>query len=352
MRNWAGGGSLVQTFTEFLPPEAVELVRTRVTAEFATVSAAGVPIDTPTFFFPNAALTTLDIGTGVSYPAKAERARRNPKVGMLVEGEADQPVISIAGYAAVQDADIQANLERYLAETIFAPNVDPAVVPWAKTQQRLYYVSRIIVAVAPAHVRWWPNRAALDEPPQEWRAPAGTVFPASDPAPAGAPSKAPGWPQRDWVELADQASSSGMPAHLTLLDGGGHPLPFRVRECERTPEGFQLVAPRGAPWTEGKATLSFVGKEIFVGEARVEGAKTVFRVARALPVLPMMDDRQGMKPEVLEALSARLAEEMERRGKPLPRVPDTPPAPTEGAIFRAAAAKAIDVKGVGAGISK
>src|SRR5689334_154089 len=132
-------GSPVHKFSEFLPAEALQLIRTRVSAEFATVSAAGVPIDTPLFFFPNADLTTLDIGTGVSYPAKAERARRNPKVGMLVEGEADEPVISIAGYAAVQDADIQANVERYLAETIFSPNVDPAVVPWEVTQKRLYY---------------------------------------------------------------------------------------------------------------------------------------------------------------------------------------------------------------------
>ena len=130
----------MEKVSKFLPPEAIELLRTGITAEFATVSAAGVPIDTPTFFFPNAELTTLDIGTGVSYPAKAERARKNPRVGMLVEGDAHQPVISIAGCASVQDADIQANLERYLAETIFAPNVNPDVVPWEKTQRRLYYV--------------------------------------------------------------------------------------------------------------------------------------------------------------------------------------------------------------------
>jgi hypothetical protein len=271
---------------------------------------------------------------------------------MLVEGRADQPVISIAGFAAVQDANIQANLERYLAETIFAPNVDPAVVPWETTQARLYYVSRIIVAVAPWHVRWWPNRTAMDEPPQEWRAPAGTVFPPSDPVPAGRPSKAPGWPQRSWQDLADQAAASGMPAQLTLLDSDGHPLPIRVRGYKRVDEGFRLVVPRGAPWSEGKATLCFVGKEILVGDARVEGSETVLRIERALPVLPMMDDREGLRPEALDALNNRLAEEMQRRGKPLPKVPDIPPEPTEGAKFRAAAARAIDVKSVGAGSSE
>jgi hypothetical protein len=143
-----------------------------------------------------------------------------------------------------------------------------------------------------------------------------------------------------------------MPAHLTLLDREGHPAPIRVREHRRVPAGFELVVPKGAPWSEGKATLSFVGKEIFVGDAKAEGGRTVFRVERALPILPMMDDREGMKPEALAALNARLAEEMERRGKPLPTAPLTPPAPTEGAKFRAAAARAIDVKGVGGGISR
>jgi hypothetical protein len=342
----------VQKFSDFLPPEALQLIRTRVSAEFATVSAAGVPIDTPTFFFPNAQLTTLDIGTGVSYPAKAERARRNPRVGMLVEGEAGQPVIAIAGYAAVHDADIRANVERYLAETIFSPNVDPAVVPWEVTQQRLYYVTRIIVAVAPAHVRWWPSRSAMDDPPQEWRAPPDTVFPQSDPAPAGQTSKAPAWPQSPWPELADQALASGMPAHLTLLDGEGFPLPIRVRNGQRHRDGFQMVVPRAAPWSEGKATLSFVGKEVFVGSARKEGTATVFNIERALPILPMMASREGISAADQDALNARLAEEMQRRGQPLPKVPDIPPSPTEGAKFRAVAAQAMDVKSVGGGISR
>jgi hypothetical protein len=339
-------------FTEFLPPDAAELIASGISAEFATVSAAGVPIDTPTFFFPDAGLTTLDIGTGVAYPAKAERARRNPKVGMLVEGRADQPVISIAGIAAVHDADIQANLERYLAETIFAPNVDPTVVPWERTRERLYYLSRIIVAVAPAHVRWWSNRAAMDDPPHEWRAPVGAVFPQSDPAPLRRPSISPAWAVRPWQELADQAAASGMPAHLTLLDPDGFPIPIRVHDYARTGEVFRLTVPRGAPWAEGKATLSFVGKEIFVGDACRDGEETIMRIERVLPVLPMMDNRNGLTPENLALLNARLAEEMRRRGQRLPTVPEVPPAPTAGALRRAAASRAIDAKGVGAGISR
>lgn len=340
------------SLADILPPEALRVLRSGTTAEFATISAAGVPIDTPTFYFPDAGLTSLDIGTGLAYPAKAERARRNSRVGMLVEGAADQPVISVAGHAAVHDADIQLNLERYLAETIFSPNIDPELVPWEKTRKRLFYAARIIVAVTPAHVRWWPNRAAMDQPPQEWRAPPGTVFAGSDPAPPRKASAAPEWNQRDWQDLADQAQDGGMPAHLTLIDAEGFPVPLRVRSCKRDALGFRLRAPRGAPWSSGKATLSFVGKEIFVGEAVADGDETLFKVERALPILPMMDDRTGMKPEVIETLNARLAAELDRRGLPMPVVPEQPPRPTEGALFRRDAAKAIDVSGVGGGIAR
>ena len=139
--------------------------------------------------------------------------------------------------------------------------------------------------------------------PHEWRAAPETAFPLSDPAPSGEASASSNWPQKPWSDLADQAAAGGMPAHLTLLDADGYPLPIRVRSCRRCPEGFRVQVPHGAPWAQGKATLSFVGKEIFVGDAVTEGGgETLLRVDRALPVLPMMDDREGLKPEVLAKL--------------------------------------------------
>jgi hypothetical protein len=197
----------------------------------------------------------------------------------------------------------------------------------------LYYLTRIIVEITPLHVRWWPDRSSLDQPPSEWRAPSGTALPPSDAAPTGKPSPAPSWEQPSWQELRRRASDEGLGAHLTLCDENGHPLPMRVHACRPCEAGFALDVPKGAPWREGKATLSFIGKYIFVGDAVAEGEETRFTVERALPVWPLMTETIPSE-RTLGALLERLQIELDRRGLAAPVVPLVPPEPTEGALLR------------------
>lgn len=325
------------TYLQDLPSEVAALIRSRFLTEYASVSAAGVPIDTPLLVFTSADLTSLDIATGLAYPVKAERARRNPKVGLYMDGTPQQPVVSIAGFAAVRDADLQGNLVRYLAESIVQPPLDPASMDWSISRKAIWYLTRIIICIAPSHIRWWENHAAMDQPPREWRASPDTVYPKSDPAPLGKPSEVPAWRQPRWQELAESALARKVPGHLTLLDSEGHPLPIRVREARLRNEGFGLAIPKGAPWSHGKATLSFEGREIFVGNATIENGEANLQVVRSLPVLPLTEDYSEVlqpKPATQAALMKRLEQELTRRGQPMPSVPQDPPQPTAGAKLR------------------
>ncbi len=310
-----------------LPEAVLELVRSSVICEYATVSSAGVPIDTPMNLLAADDLSVLGVATGLAYPSKAERARRNPKVGLLFEGTAQEPVIAIAGRAAVRDSDLQSNADRYMAETAFN-RVGPA--PWPLARQAVWYWTRIIVSITPARVLWWDSPAAMDRPPHEWHAPPDTPFPASDPEPPGRLSAAPAWPrQAPWQEQARRQLIGGLPGHLTLRDDGGYPIPIRTQGPEILDDGLTFTVPRGVPWRlAGKATFTFAGLSTFVGDVTVDGTRGHFRVERALPVLPFMSEDNQLwepSPDIRKMIMDRLTHELSRRGQSVPRIPEHEP---------------------------
>ena len=158
---------MAMTTTPFpgLPPHIAQMIASAMFCEFGTISAQGVPIDTPLFCFAEPTSRTIDVGTGLAYPAKAERARRNPKVGLLIEGGPSQPVISIRALAAVKDADIQANAERYIAEVIAYFDAFSAGNPWSVARGAVWYWARILMLATPKKILWWiPPRRWISHP--------------------------------------------------------------------------------------------------------------------------------------------------------------------------------------------
>jgi hypothetical protein len=321
-------------------PEAVRnLIASSIFAEFATVSGAGVPIDTPTFSFYDAARNSFDIATGLAYPAKAERARRNPKVGFLLEGGPADPVVAMAAHGAVCDASIQANLNRYVAETAAYFHAYSQGNPWSVARNTVWYWARIFVNSMPLKIWWWDNPLQMDQAPQRWVAPAQLTLPVSDPAPNAPATKVPQWPTKPWRERVAEALPLGLP-HLTVLSEDGYPMPLRARSVEATSDGFVLTMPRGAPWDlQGAASLCFLGTVTFIGRAVVDGQRTRFLVERVLPTLPTVGDyTQLWKPSSFNnaAFGQRLQQELDRRGLPMPLVPLEMLTPTHGSMLRAA----------------
>jgi hypothetical protein len=313
-----------------LPQRVVSFIEEQVVAEFATVSSAGLPIDTPTYYFPSDDLSTIDLATGLGQPMKAERARKNPKVGLMFDGADDEPVVVMRAHAAVRDKDLQSNAIRYIAETGFK-GISHGIT-WEQARLAVNYWTRVIIENTPSRIYWWDKLSDMDRPPQVWEAPAGTVYPESDPAWPGETSRSP-WPPRPWQEVAADALRLGSKARVCVLDEGGYPLPMLATSFEMTDEGFRLVLPKGVPWkVQGKGNLSFAGFQAFLGESEPQADGSVlFRVERAMPQPPSLrDTKEVLQPaeETRRKQMQRVEYEVTRRGQSIPVIPEELPTPT------------------------
>jgi pyridoxamine 5'-phosphate oxidase-like protein len=319
------------------PPELNEVFHRSITAEFATLTRAGSPVTVPTtpYIGPNGA--TIDVSTGLTYPAKAERARRDPRVCLLFadpvgDGMDSAPVVLVQGLATVRDADLQANTDRYV-------RVSSEKLPGTvKGQPRIvlrrmgWYYARIWVEITPIHITWWHGRD-LAEHPQTWEASPGTAAPLSDPAPTG--SQPPPWRSqaRPWSEVAGEAAGRLDLHDLTVVGPNGFPMCVPAARTERTADGFRLELGAGAPSPmEGPACLTmhthaevFTGQEnrTFVGTASRRDGHVDFLVERALADWSLGGGRAQVAGAFLGAgrhLRSRLRAEAKRRFQPIPRV--------------------------------
>ena len=254
------------------PPELLEVGEGSVTAEFASFTRTGAPVTVPTTPYVGAEGRTLDVSTGLTYPAKAERARRDPRVSLLfadpLGAAVDRPAtVLVQGLATVRDADLQANTDRYVR---LSAQKYPEVTkgqPRFVLRRMAWYYARIWIEVTPLHVRWWPDRN-LDEQARSWNAPEGTAAPLSDPAPSGAQPKAWLRPPSSW-----RPAAAGVCEHLTLhdltvVDANGFPLCLPVTGTRLVDDGFLVrLGPGAPPLDEGPACLTLhTHAEVFTGQ--------------------------------------------------------------------------------------
>jgi hypothetical protein len=128
--------------------------RTYPCANVATMSRTGTPIAYPQNPYLSTDRSTIDITTGVAYPAKAERARRDPRVGLLFwdpthSGLTSTPLVLVKGLATVKDADLQANTDRYLGTRARHMVEFPLSETW--------YWPRIWTLIAPLEIWSWTD---------------------------------------------------------------------------------------------------------------------------------------------------------------------------------------------------
>ena len=319
------------------PSELLAVFEHAVTVEYASLTRHGTPVTVPTTPYRGSTGETIDVSTGLTYPAKAERARRDPRVSLLFadpvgSGLEDPPVVLVQGLATVRDADLQANTDRYVQASMAKLPDATKAAPRSALRRMAWYYARIWIEVTPLHLRWWPSRA-LDEPAEEWNALEGTAAPLSDPAPPGA-QPAP-WiaPPSTWRAVVRHGLRR-LPLHdLTVVGPNGFPLCLPVAASEPVYEGLLLrLGPAAPPLEAGPACLTmhghaerFTGQEnrTLVGSITPRDGAVRFRVERALADWSLAGNTLRMGMGFLakgRVLRRRLASEAARRSQPVPEV--------------------------------
>jgi len=145
-------------------PEQVQRVFERfITTEYTTVDPSGQPITWPVTPYYRLGGECIDITTGLGYPKKAIDAQRNPKVSLLFSDPTGSqierpPAILVQGPAVVDDADLDANRERYYRESIEKlPAVKEMAPPKFLQGFFGWYYTRLYVHVRPERVYVWPG---------------------------------------------------------------------------------------------------------------------------------------------------------------------------------------------------
>lgn len=319
------------------PPAVAHLLERAITVEYTSLTRSGRPVMVPVTPYAGSSGRTVDVSTGLTYPAKAERARRNPKVCLLFaddvgSGLTNAPVVLVQGIATVRDADLQANTDRYVRLTLAKLPAAFRGTPRFVLRRLPAYFARIWIEVTPTRIWWWDSKS-LDREPSSWVAPEGTSAPPSDPAPPGRqPAPWLGAPA-DWRAVARDAIAHLDHADLAWVGPGGWPYSIPIERVDEGADGLHLRlgahlpdAPHGpASLTFHTHTPDFTKQEnhTFVGEITPSDAGYAFRNPRVLGDVSLKGNKivrtAGFLGKVRQ-LHTRLEQEATRRGQPVPVV--------------------------------
>lgn len=317
------------------PEEVTDLFQRAVTCEYASLTEKGAPITFPCNPYTGEDNRTLDVSTGLTYPVKAERARRNPKVGLLYSdafgtGLTKPPVVMVYGHATVRDANLQANTDRYVRSSLVRFPGTVKGMPRFMLRRLSWYYSRIWIQVTPMKILWWPE-GNTDRQPQIWNALAGTQAPPSDPPPKGAGSGNWTKPPEEWrTGAAYAAANLGLPV-ITVVDADGYPVLMRAKKVSLEDDGFRLTLGTGIPLQPaGQACLNFHSHPevfdrqenmAFTGTVSGSGTDAFFKVERRIGDWSLRGNKMLAGFAFLSKgriLTPKLKIEAERRGQPIP----------------------------------
>jgi len=313
------------------PQELQEIITKVKESEYATLTPAGMPIANPLFHYFKPGKSTIDIATGLAYPAKADRVRNNARLGLLLgpsvhahdpiamlEAAAreptpldGQPIVAIAAMGAVRDQDLQANTDKYV--DLFLDE-HPAVGPsdWETLQTLTNYWIRIWVECTPVKIWWWP-KGDVSQAPRVWENP-HQRYPVSDPSPKGPATPLASWPAENWHQRAESVLTQFPQPVLTAVTADGFPIPLPTRQATLNKRGFALDMPNTAiKRGDGKACLSFGALATFAGQLHADQ----FVVERLIGNLPSVFQTEGA---ANDAMAARQVRELERRNQVMPEV--------------------------------
>lgn len=323
-----------------VPDELISLLTESYVCEYASIARDGTPITSPLIPNPGKDGATIDVNTGLTYPWKAERARKNPHVCLLYSEPKglraeNAPVVLVYGHAAVRDADLQGNTDRYV-QVVRANSKLFGRLPLSLLGLMVGYIARIWISILPLRILWWPE-GQMQQTPKEWTAPDGISLPVSDPPPEPLEHSHSPLESRSikWQEtMAYAIARLGKPV-LTVVDENGFPAPVRTKGGQFNADSLRLDLPSSIPVrSNGRACLTFHNLQIrngemysnenysFVGEFVGNGSSGLFKIERQLPSANFKRGLGDMIAlgKMMMRMRERLKTEAARRGQPVPVV--------------------------------